>query len=91
MLVTSRLLGRMIVCIAERCFDGSHGIYPVDPAVTIRFVAERRLKPVPAISFKRRSATIRFGNLVVYVCSPLSSATNGVAHRVDGGVVRACF
>jgi NAD(P)-dependent dehydrogenase (short-subunit alcohol dehydrogenase family) len=29
--------------------------------------------------------------LVTYVCSPLSSATNGAALRVDGGVVRACF
>jgi hypothetical protein len=43
--------------IAERCFDGSHGIHPMDPATTIRFVAERRLKPTPANSFKRRSAT----------------------------------
>jgi NAD(P)-dependent dehydrogenase (short-subunit alcohol dehydrogenase family) len=28
-------------------------------------------------------------NLVVFVCSPLSSATNGSALRVDGGVVRS--
>jgi hypothetical protein len=28
---------------------------------------------------------------VVYLCSPLSSATNGAALRVDSGVVRACF
>jgi NAD(P)-dependent dehydrogenase (short-subunit alcohol dehydrogenase family) len=27
--------------------------------------------------------------LVVFVCSPLSSATNGAALRVDGGVVRS--
>jgi hypothetical protein len=27
--------------------------------------------------------------MIVYVCSPLSSATNGAALRVDGGVVRA--
>jgi hypothetical protein len=38
-----------IGCIAERCFDGSQGIHPVDPVATIHFVAERRLKPVPAI------------------------------------------
>jgi hypothetical protein len=25
----------------------------------------------------------------VYVCSPLASATNGAALRVDGGVVRS--
>jgi NAD(P)-dependent dehydrogenase (short-subunit alcohol dehydrogenase family) len=37
----------------------------------------------------------RFGDprevaaLVVYVCSPLSSATNGAALRVEGGVVRS--
>ena len=30
-------------------------------------------------------------NLVVYVCSPLSSATNGAVLRVDGGLVQACF
>jgi NAD(P)-dependent dehydrogenase (short-subunit alcohol dehydrogenase family) len=30
-------------------------------------------------------------SLIAYVCSPLSSATNGAALRVDGGVVRACF
>ncbi len=34
-----------IGCIAERCLDGSHRIHPVDPASTIHFVAERRLKP----------------------------------------------
>jgi NAD(P)-dependent dehydrogenase (short-subunit alcohol dehydrogenase family) len=28
-------------------------------------------------------------NLIVYVCSPAASATNGAALRVDGGVVRA--
>jgi NAD(P)-dependent dehydrogenase (short-subunit alcohol dehydrogenase family) len=28
-------------------------------------------------------------NLVAYVCSPLSSATNGASLRVDGGVVRS--
>ena len=27
--------------------------------------------------------------MIVYVCSPLASATNGAALRVDGGVVRA--
>ena len=26
--------------------------------------------------------------MIVYVCSPLASATNGAALRVDGGVVR---
>jgi NAD(P)-dependent dehydrogenase (short-subunit alcohol dehydrogenase family) len=27
--------------------------------------------------------------LVAFVCSPLASATNGAALRVDGGVVRS--
>ena len=27
--------------------------------------------------------------MIVYVCSPLASATTGAALRVDGGVVRA--
>ena len=29
--------------------------------------------------------------MVVYVCSEASSATNGAALRVDGGVVRSAF
>lgn len=29
--------------------------------------------------------------MVAYVCSELSSATNGAALRADGGVVRAAF
>jgi NAD(P)-dependent dehydrogenase (short-subunit alcohol dehydrogenase family) len=29
--------------------------------------------------------------MVAYLCSPLSSATNGAAVRVDGGVVRSPF
>ena len=40
---------------------------------------------------KRFATTEEVANLVVYVCSPLSSATNGAALRVDGGVVQACF
>jgi hypothetical protein len=28
-------------------------------------------------------------NMIVFVCSPLASATNGAAVRVDGVVVRA--
>jgi hypothetical protein len=27
--------------------------------------------------------------MIVFVCSPLASATNGAALRVDGGVIRA--
>lgn len=41
-------------------------------------------------SLIRRFATVEeVANLIVYVCSPLASATNGAALRVDGGVVRA--
>jgi enoyl-[acyl-carrier-protein] reductase (NADH) len=29
--------------------------------------------------------------LVTYVASPLSSATNGAALRVDGGVIKTAF
>ena len=41
-------------------------------------------------SIIRRAATVEeVANLVVYVASPLSSATTGAALRVDGGVVRS--
>jgi NAD(P)-dependent dehydrogenase (short-subunit alcohol dehydrogenase family) len=41
-------------------------------------------------SLLRRFATVEeVANMIVYVCSPRSSATNGAALRVDGGVVRA--
>ena len=41
-------------------------------------------------SLIRRFATVEeVANMIVYVCSPLSSATNGAALRVDGGVVRS--
>ena len=41
-------------------------------------------------SLIRRFATVEeVANMIVYVCSPLASATNGAALRVDGGVVRA--
>jgi len=45
----------------------------------------------PSSLIKRFATPEEVANLVVYVCSPLSSATNGAALRVDGGVVRACF
>jgi NAD(P)-dependent dehydrogenase (short-subunit alcohol dehydrogenase family) len=45
----------------------------------------------PSSLLKRFASTEEVANLVVYVCSPLSSATNGAALRVDGGVVQACF
>lgn len=44
----------------------------------------------PTSLLKRFATTEEVANLVAYVCSPLSSATNGAALRVDGGVIRAC-
>jgi NAD(P)-dependent dehydrogenase (short-subunit alcohol dehydrogenase family) len=43
----------------------------------------------PSSLLKRFATPEEVANLVVYVCSPLSSATNGAALRVDGGVVRS--
>jgi NAD(P)-dependent dehydrogenase (short-subunit alcohol dehydrogenase family) len=45
----------------------------------------------PTSLLKRFATTEEVANLVVYLCSPLSAATNGAALRVDGGVVKACF
>jgi NAD(P)-dependent dehydrogenase (short-subunit alcohol dehydrogenase family) len=45
----------------------------------------------PSSLLKRFATTEEVANLVVYICSPLSSATNGAALRVDGGTVRSCF
>ncbi len=45
----------------------------------------------PTSLLKRFASTEEVASLVAYVCSPLASATNGAALRVDGGVIRACF
>jgi NAD(P)-dependent dehydrogenase (short-subunit alcohol dehydrogenase family) len=45
----------------------------------------------PSSLLQRFATCDEVANLVAYVCSPLSSATNGAALRVDGGVVRSCF
>jgi len=45
----------------------------------------------PSSLLKRFATTEEVANLVTYVCSTLSAATNGAALRVDGGVVQACF
>lgn len=43
----------------------------------------------PTSLLQRFASTDEVANLVTYVASPLSSATNGSALRVDGGVVKA--
>ncbi|MCY1460297.1 hypothetical protein D9M71_778470 [compost metagenome] len=45
----------------------------------------------PSSLIKRFARPEEVANLVVYVCSEASSATNGAALRVDGGVVRSAF
>jgi NAD(P)-dependent dehydrogenase (short-subunit alcohol dehydrogenase family) len=50
-----------------------------------RFFREFR----PSSLLKRFITPEEVANMVVYVCSPLSSATNGAALRVEGGVVTA--
>jgi NAD(P)-dependent dehydrogenase (short-subunit alcohol dehydrogenase family) len=45
----------------------------------------------PTSLLKRFATTEEVANLVTYVCSPLSSATNGTALRVDGGVLKSAF
>jgi len=41
----------------------------------------------PTTLLKRFATADEVANLGVYLCSPLSAATNGAAMRVDGGVV----
>jgi NAD(P)-dependent dehydrogenase (short-subunit alcohol dehydrogenase family) len=45
----------------------------------------------PSSLLKRFATPDEVAALVTYVASPLSSATNGAALRVDGGVVRSAF
>lgn len=47
------------------------------------FVAEHR----PSSIIRRASTVTEVANMVVYIASPLASATTGAALRVDGGVI----
>ena len=49
----------------------------------------RNIRPTSLL--KRFASPDEVASLVAYLCSPLSSATNGAALRVDGGVVKSCF
>jgi NAD(P)-dependent dehydrogenase (short-subunit alcohol dehydrogenase family) len=43
----------------------------------------------PSSLLKRFATSEEVAAMVIYVCSPRASATNGAALRVDGGVVRS--
>jgi len=45
----------------------------------------------PTSLLRRFATTAEVASMVAYVCSPLASATNGAALRVDGGVIKSCF
>lgn len=51
------------------------------------FIREKRASSI----IQRFATTEEVANMVVYVASPLSSATTGAALRVDGGVVDSSF
>ncbi|CCG86539.1 SDR family NAD(P)-dependent oxidoreductase [Erwinia piriflorinigrans] len=53
----------------------------------VEFVKANR----PSSVIQRAASVEEVSNMVVYVCSPLSSATSGAALRVDGGVVETPF
>lgn len=56
-------------------------------ALGVKFVKANR----PTSVIQRAASVEEVSNMVVYVCSPLSSATSGAALRVDGGVVETPF
>ncbi|MGJ4746013.1 SDR family NAD(P)-dependent oxidoreductase [Leptospira sp. SA-E8] len=60
--------------------------------VSTATVEKEFFKNARPTSLLQRFATVEeVANLAVYLSSPLSSATNGAALRVDGGVVKSAF
>ncbi|HET6419384.1 MAG TPA: SDR family oxidoreductase [Geobacteraceae bacterium] len=45
----------------------------------------------PTSLVRRFASPEEVATLVAYICSPLSSLTNGAALRVEGGIVKSCF
>ena len=56
-----------------------------------QFEKEFFQKARPTSLLKRFATPDEVAAMVVFICSPLSAATNGAALRVDGGVVRSPF
>jgi NAD(P)-dependent dehydrogenase (short-subunit alcohol dehydrogenase family) len=56
-----------------------------EAAIEKQFIETKR----PTSLIRRFASNDEVANMVVYVCSPLASATTGAALRVDGGVVRS--
>jgi 3-oxoacyl-[acyl-carrier protein] reductase len=52
-----------------------------------RFIQENR----PTSLIARLIEPVEIAHLVAFVCSPLASAINGAALRIDGGIVRSVF
>jgi NAD(P)-dependent dehydrogenase (short-subunit alcohol dehydrogenase family) len=59
--------------------------------VVHRVRAELFAKVRPTSLIKRFASPDELASLVVYLASPLASATDGAAFRVDGGVVKSVF
>jgi len=49
------------------------------------FIARHR----PTSIIRRLATPEEVANMVVYICSPLASATTGAALRVEGGLLRS--
>jgi len=60
------------------------GVSSVDEAAQVLIEKER-----PTSLIGRLASSEEVANMIVYLCSPLASATTGAAVSVDGGVVRA--